>query len=75
MSKNVTIEIDVGDAEAAYVFLRASVERLVTLVAEMPADRQEIYLDQPQRWDRIAIALGEAVGEVDLPSLITKETD
>lgn len=73
MAKKVTIEVDAGDAQAAYVFLRSSVERLANIVAEMPAERQEVYLDQPKRWDRIAIALGEAAGEVNLPSLIPGE--
>lgn len=70
MAKKVTIEVEAGDALATYVFLRSSVERLVKIVAEMPAEKQEVYLDQPKRWDRIAIALGEAVDEVNLPSLI-----
>lgn len=65
----VTIEVDKGDAIAASVFLRQAVQRVIDLVEDMPADRQEHYLEQPGRWDRIAIALGEAGGEVDLKPL------
>lgn len=74
MGKKVTIEVDIGDAEATYLFLRDSVERLLLITEGMPADKREFYLDQPQRWDRIAIALGEAAGEVSLPSLIPEGT-
>jgi hypothetical protein len=69
MSK-VQIEVDKGDAQAAYVFLRQSVQKLVDLTRDMPADRQEVYLDQPVRWDRVAMALGEAAGEPELETLI-----
>lgn len=73
MAEKVTIEVDAGDAQATYAFLRSSVERLAQIVADMPVDRQYVYLDQPRRWDRVAIALGESVGEVDLPSLIPSD--
>lgn len=62
MSK-VKVEIDAGDAEATYKFLRNTVIRIHQLTADMEPDRQKVYHDQPDRWDRVAIALGHAVGE------------
>lgn len=71
MDNKVTIEVDKGDAIAAYIFLRQSVQRMVKLTESMSPDKKAVYLDQPTRWDRIAIALGEAGGEVDLRSSFT----
>lgn len=74
MSK-VTIEVDMGDAISAYGFLRETVQRVYGMTRDMPSDRQEVYREQPDRWDRIAIALGEAAGEVDLPTFAELEAE
>lgn len=71
--KPVTITVDPGDAEAAYKFLRQSALRIREMTRDMDPIARSRYLDQPDRWDAVAVELGHAVGEEGLQSLSEME--
>lgn len=75
MKNSVTITVDAGDAEAVYKFLRESAQRVRNLTHGMDPLHRDRYLDQPDRWDRVAIELGHSIGEVGLKTLKEMEKD
>lgn len=73
--REVTITVDAGDAEAVYKFLRQSTERVRILTHDMDRLTRDRYLDQPNRWDRVAVELGHSIGEVGLKTFEEEEEE